>query len=511
MKERLNTGQAEARPLLDSRAQGNSIKRKTNSLNIEECEKMKTGLSRIILGAMRGNSGKTLLSVGLSAYYRKKGMIVSTFKKGPDYIDAAWLELASGNKCYNLDAFLMKKENVLAKVKESEGQSEFVLIEGNRGIYDGYDLKGSYSTAELAKILNTPIILIADCSMATRTVAAMVIGCQNFDPEVPIKGVILNRTAGKRHRSVITEVIEERCRIPVLGALPKINETLFPDRHMGLISPYEYPNSKEATLKAAEIVERYLDTAGIFEIAKTAEPVELLSPTPIVYGTEEDILQKNSKRLRIGYVKDSAFWFYYRDNLEALEKMGATLIECNALVQDRLPPVDALYIGGGFPETHTEALSANSGFRKSVRRAVENGLPVYAECGGLIYLGEKIILKERTYPMAGVLPLTFILNKKPQGHGYTILKVDKSNPYFSTGSALRGHEFHYSQIVEWGDASKYSLVLKIEKGYGCNGDRDGIVYKNVFAAYSHLHALGVGEWAKGLYKQALHYSQKNAE
>lgn len=459
---------------------------------------------RVAFSGLRGNSGKTFLTVGVAAYLRRKGKMISPFKKGPDYIDAAWLSLAAGRPCYNLDAFLMERKDILSSFSAHASQAEGALVEGNRGLFDGADTEGSYSTAELAKMLEIPVILIVDCTMATRTVAAMVLGCQHFDPEVTIKGVILNRIGGSRHESVVRTAIEESCGVPVLGAVPRIKGRIFPERHMGLVPPQEHPEARKAVDEAAGIATRYIDIERLWEIAVESPPLGLFDSTE---GMEEKNLYLSPpKKPRIGFIKDSAFWFYYPDNIEALKKLGAEMVECNALLQDKLPPLDALYIGGGFPETHAEKLAANAGFRRSLYRAVENGLPVYAECGGLMYLGGKLTIEDKTFPMAGVFPLTFALRRKPQGHGYTILEVDRPNPYFEVGEVLYGHEFHYSQILDL-EEGKFAPAFKVRRGYGLDGKRDGLCYKNVLGTYSHLHALGTKGWAKGLFDRAVFYSR----
>ncbi len=212
--------------------------------------------------------------------------------------------------------------------------------------------------------------------------------------------------------------------------------------------------------------------------------------------------------MTIGVVHDSAFQFYYPENIESLRKAGAEILEFSALTDDLPPSLDALYLGGGFPETHAAILSANDKLRQSIRDAVEEGLPVYAECGGLMYLADNLIWQDKTYPMTGVLPITVGVSKKPQGHGYTILQVEKKNPYFETGSSLRGHEFHYSHVLKIDSKEGLSLVFRMMKGHGIADNMDGFCYKNVLATYTHLHAFGTGEWVKGLIKTALEFKRR---
>jgi cobyrinic acid a,c-diamide synthase len=458
---------------------------------------------RVVFSALRGNSGKTFLTVGVGACLRNRGKRIVPFKKGPDYIDAAWLGMATGRPCHNLDIFLMGREGVFSSFLARLPQTDGVLVEGNRGLFDGMNREGSYSTAELAKMLQMPVILIVDCSMTTRTAAAMLLGCQHFDPEVAIKGVILNRIGGTRHETIVRSAIEDNCGVPVLGAVPRIAGGAFPERHMGLVPPPEHPGASLAVAEAARIAARYIDIDRLWEVAEGSPPLTL----PDLKGEEAAWSVCPSRQPRIGFIRDSAFWFYYPDNLEALERLGASLVECSALDDEELPPIDALYIGGGFPETHAESLAANVSFRRSLHEAVERGLPVYAECGGLMYLGEKLIVGEKTFPMVGVFPLDFVLDRRPQGHGYTIIEVDQPNPYFPTGEILHGHEFHYSHILDWKEES-FTLALNVRRGYGINGRKDGLCYKNVLATYSHLHASGAKRWASALFEQALFYKDR---
>ena len=229
---------------------------------------------RVVFSALRGNSGKTFLTVGVGACLTQRGKAVSPFKKGPDYIDAAWLEMATGRPCYNLDLFLMGREGILSSFSTRVRHADGALVEGNRGLYDGMDHEGSYSTAELAKLLRAPVIMVVDCSMATRTVAATILGCQHFDPKVAIKGVILNRIGGARHEAVIRSAIEDRCGVPVLGALPRIQERIFPERHMGLVPPREHPEARRAVDEAARIVDGHVDVDRVWEIARSAPAVD---------------------------------------------------------------------------------------------------------------------------------------------------------------------------------------------------------------------------------------------
>ncbi len=451
---------------------------------------------RLLLTALRGGAGKTTLTLGLLAAWRARGRVVVPFKKGPDYIDPAWHALAAGSPSHNLDPFLMAGDQIVQLVARHAQAADCLLIEGNRGLYDGLDAEGTYSTAELAKLLRVPVVLVVDCTMTTRTAAALVLGCQHFDPQVPLRGVILNQVARPRHEAILKSSIERYCGLPVLGALPRLKCAVFPERHMGLVPPQEHAASVRAVTTARDLAEKYLDLDGLWEVACQAPPLPSASP-----GREEATVPEEP--VAIGVIRDSAFQFYYTANLEALEAAGARLVMLNALDDTGLPPdLDGLYIGGGFPETHAQALSENAGFREAVRRAAHAGLPIYAECGGLMYLGAAIrSLEEERFPMVGVFPFDFVMGRKPQGHGYTVLEVGQDNPYFRRGTVLKGHEFHYSRIHPE-PGPEVPMAFRVIRGAGIGGHRDGLLHRNVLATYTHLHALGAPEWAPALVARA---------
>jgi len=453
---------------------------------------------RIAIAALKGGSGKTVFSLGLTAAWRQKDFRVSPFKKGPDFIDAAWLSLAAGRSCHNLDSFMMTDVQIIRSFLENSADSDLSLIEGNRGLYDGLDTDGCCSTAELAKLLRCPVVLIVDVTMVTRTAAALVLGCQQLDRELNLSGVILNRVAGLRQETLVKDSIEKYCGLPVLGSVPKLKEDPFPERHMGLIPHQERGQADRAIEWARTTVEKHIDTKAFWRLAQEAGALP-----------EDRFLEE--RRLgdrvadappRIGYILDRAFWFYYPENLALLEKMGANLVEINALEDKDLPPIDALYVGGGFPETQARALADNRIFRESLKMRIEAYLPVYAECGGLLYMGEHLLVEGKSYPMVGALPLDFSMGKKPQGHGYTILEVTHDNPYYPTGEILRGHEFHYSRPLK-DESTEIPSVFKMIRGKGLDGQRDGFCRKNLLATYTHIHAAGNTSWGENFFKAAL--------
>lgn len=451
-------------------------------------------LPRLLVAGLAGDSGKTIFSLGLLLAARVRSLPGAAFKKGPDYIDAAWLSWAAGIPTRNLDTHLMGFRNAEHSFLRYALPGGLNIIEGNRGLYDGMDADGTHSSAVLAKLLKAPVILVVNAAKVTRTAAALVLGCQQLDPEVDIAGVILNRVAGRRHESVLRAAIESACGIPVLGALPRAEErAVLPERHLGLVTPDEHPRIDKLASSLHELVVRNVEFDHIVSIASKAAPLRVELPaarSPL-----------NGQGLKIGYVRDSAFNFYYPENLEALAASGARLVPLSALSSAELPrDLDALYIGGGFPETHGAAISSNRCFLAGLKNAASGGLPIYAECGGLMLLSSAVVWRGDTYPMAGVFPFAVEMCGAPQGHGYVELVVDRPNPFFSPGTIIKGHEFHYSRVLPGGRLPQ--TACQVQRGTGAYDGRDGIILDNVWASYAHVHALGTPEWAQGLLQAA---------
>ncbi|MFW6237574.1 MAG: cobyrinate a,c-diamide synthase [Desulfosudaceae bacterium] len=452
---------------------------------------------RLTISALRGGAGKSTIAIGITAALQEAGKNTAPFKKGPDYIDAGWLSLAAGVPCHNLDTFLIPPPTLLSCLYRHTRGKEVAVIEGNRGLYDGIDLDGNTSTAEIAKLLQSPVILCLDVTKTTRTCAAVVKGCLDFDADLMISGIILNRVAGQRHESILRRSIEHYCGIPVVGAIPKQPQVDLPERHMGLVPTPEHSWARHAIAANAELARAYIDLAAIENIAATAPAVtcpldESFPPPPVA----------DDARPLIAVAKDSAFQFYYPENLAALEAAGAELVYISPLSDAPLTDrIDGLYLGGGFPETHAGQLAGNQHFREQLAALAESGLPVYAECGGLIYLGRSLRVHDQSYPMCGILPSSFEIFEKPVGHGYTISRVEGDNPFFSNGTELRGHEFRYSRVIDWQGRDE-DLILSTMRGKGFIHHRDGYCRKNVLASYTHLHALGTPEWAPALVRAA---------
>ncbi len=455
----------------------------------------------IIISAFKGGSGKTILSLGLVGAFYQKGVSILPFKKGPDYIDASWLAMAAGHPCYNLDPFLMEKDVIVASYMYRSRKGDMAVAEGNRGLYDGVDEAGTCSTAELAKLLKLPVILVIDCTKMTRTAAALVLGCKDLDPDVDIAGCVLNQVARTRHEDIVRNTIEHYTDVPVLGALPRMKKDPLPMRHLGVVPCEEHPAARVVLDNVIELVRDHVDIDGITRVAGRAGMLEWPWPERrTLYDSPE------SRPVRIGVFKDEAFQFYYPENLEALESAGAKLVFLNSLTSESLSGVDALYIGGGFPETQAAHIAERTSFLSSVKAFAEQGGPIYAECGGLMFLGGAIEYKGVRYNMAGVLPWDFVVGRRPQGHGYTVLEACEDNPYYKSGELIRGHEFHYSRPVGLTpEDSKSYFSCKVLRGHGFDGLHEGLVYKNVFGTYTHTHALENTVWADRLISVAENY------
>ncbi|MEW6572271.1 MAG: cobyrinate a,c-diamide synthase [Bacillota bacterium] len=457
-------------------------------------------IPRVVIGAPQGRSGKTTVTMGLVAALSARKLKVQPFKKGPDFIDPGWLSKVAGRPCRNLDAFFMKKEALQNCLAKGASGADIAVIEGAMGLFDGVDLQGSGSTAEIAKALESPVLLVVNAVRMTRSIAAIVLGCQNFDPEVNISGVILNNVARPRHEKMLREAVETYCGLPVVGALPKNKAWEIPDRHLGLIPAGEDEQLYQAAAAAREGAEKYIDLDAVLRIACSAPLLPWKQAVSKGVGTKD--------RVRVGVLRDRAFSFYYPENLEALEDAGASLVFIDAL-SGMLPDVDALYIGGGFPEVFAAELQANATLREAVLQKIEDGMPVYAECGGLMYLARSLTYNNERYTMVGAFPFDVEMGTEPRGHGYMRLRVLAGNPYFHPGKEIRGHEFHHSAVSNLPAGTVFGY--KVQRGYGINGSVDGIVYKNTLASYCHLHALAVPEWAPELVAKALSYRRQREE
>jgi cobyrinic acid a,c-diamide synthase len=447
--------------------------------------------ARVVLAGLAGDTGKSLVSLGVIGALRRRGIAVAPFKKGPDFIDAAWLGRAAAAPGRNLDTFMMPAAAILRSLGAGSRGAGIAVVEGNRGLFDGLDAQGSHSTAQLAKLIDAPVVLVVDVTKTTRTVAAQVLGCQVLDRELRLAGVILNRVGTRRQEKVIREAITAATGLPVLGAVPRLHGEQLPSRHLGLVTSVEHPRAGEVLEYVAEMVAAHVDIEALLAVGRGAGDLEIPAAAAVA---------PPARRVRIGVLQDRAFSFYYPENLTALEEAGAELRSISPLADEALPAIDGLYAGGGFPEVYAAGLSQNRALREALGRRVAAGLPVWAECGGLMYLAEELITADATYPMVGALPIVVEQMSRPQGHGYVRARTDRANPFLDEGTDLCGHEFHYSRLRD--DGSRVATVLELARGVGVGHGRDGIQVGNVVAAYTHLHARGAPAWAPGLVRAA---------
>ncbi len=445
---------------------------------------------RIFISAAHKSSGKTTISIGLCAALKKAGKSVAPFKKGPDYIDPIWLSHAAGNPCYNLDFYTSGSEEILNTLNDHSKLSDISIIEGNKGLYDGLDLDGSNSNAALAVLSKTPVILVIDSRGMTRGIAPLILGYQAFDPDIQIAGVILNNVGGARHESKLQNVIEYYTDVPVVGAVYYNQQLHLPERHLGLKPGNEYGEVEKIIHDIGEIIADQVDLDRVLEIADSAPDIQTKYKSKT--QTEHD------STLRIAIARDAAFNFYYQNDLDAFAECGSTLIEFDTLSNVKLPEnIDGLFIGGGFPETQMESLSANVQLRQDIHSKIENGLPAYAECGGLMYLSRSIDWQDKKAEMVGIIPADCQMHDKPQGRGYVRMEKMQAFPWPSSlkdTAIIKAHEFHYSSLINLEAPTEYAL--KVLRGTGIDGKYDGIVYKNLFACYTHQRNTENNPWVE---------------
>ena len=469
-------------------------------------------MNRLFISAAHKSSGKTTVSIGLCAALRARGIAVQPFKKGPDYIDPLWLGQAAGRPCYSLDAYLMDPDEIRTEVARRLHDGALGLIEGNKGLYDGLDLDGSNSNAALAALLGAPVVLVIDARGMTRGIAPLILGYQAFDKNIRIAGVILNRLGGSRHEAKLRAVIEHYTDVPVLGAIQHDERLTIVERHLGLVPSNEATAANARIEAIAERVAAQVDldrvlavaaTAGDLQVNEIAHSASGSPPSPAIVG--EGMRERAGGRggsekihIKLGIARDAAFGFYYPGDLEALRAAGAELVSFDTLHDANLPAVDGLFIGGGFPETHMDALSANSSLRREVYNAIEAGLPVYAECGGLMYLARGIEWDGRRAEMVGAIPADIVMHDRPVGRGYVHLRETGRGPWSrpvggDATALMRAHEFHYSSVENL--PAGVEFAYEVVRGHGIDGRHDGIVYKNLLAAYTHLRDVADNRWA----------------
>lgn len=445
-------------------------------------------MNKILISAAHKSSGKTTVSIGLCAALAEQGKRVQPFKKGPDYIDPMWLGMAAGRPCYNLDFYLCPNEEIEQEFVNRTVNCDTAIVEANMGLYDGMSLDCSDSNAALAKLLDLPVILVVDTRGMTRGIAPLLLGYTGFDKDLNIAGVILNRVGGSRHEAKLRASVEHYTDIPVLGAIYRDAGLSIEERHLGLIPSNETEESRALVDACRQAIQEGVDIDRILS----------LDSKPLVRSAAAHPAQVSESRpVRIGIAMDVAFGFYYPGDLEVMKTLGVEVVPINMLHDSELPEIDGLFIGGGFPETHMEELEANSAMRESVRKAIEDGLPTYAECGGMMYLSRSIHWGDRSANMVGVIPGDTHMHAKPQGRGYTRLQETDRHPWprldpIPEDFSFPAHEFHHSSLDI--DQKNPTYAYKVLRGTGINGENDGYIHKNMLASYVHLRNVAGNQW-----------------
>ena len=448
-------------------------------------------MNSFLISAIHKSSGKTILSIGLAAALKKLGKTIQTFKKGPDYIDPMWLSAASGKKCRNLDFHFMTPEQLASEYAAHSKLTDFSIVEGNKGLFDGLNPNGNDSNAAVAKLLKIPVILIIDTRGMTRGIAPLLLGQENFDQDVNIIGVVLNHVSGSRHDEKLQAAINTYTNIPVLGSIPQSQDLQILERHLGLVPANEHTRTSETISAIENLITKNVNIQKIEKLTKL-EPFKKLNkrqlPTKPI---------NNGSKVTIAIARDRAFGFYYPRDLEMMKKTGAKLVFFDTIKDKKLPNADGLFIGGGFPETHAKLISENSTLRNEIYTALKTGLPAYAECGGLMYLSQSLSWGSYNYQMVGIIPGVSVMNDRPIGRGYVHLSETAAYPWPNQTNKrvkIPGHEFHYAEIKNL--PKKTNFAFKVERGVGVNGTSDGILINNLLASFTHLLSTPQYNWAE---------------
>lgn len=439
---------------------------------------MKNNFPRVIIAAAASGSGKTTITAGLLAALKNRGLNVQSYKIGPDYIDTGWHELASGKISHNLDSWLVGKDKIKEIFIETAFRADISIIEGVMGLYDG-GRGGISSTAEISKLLNAPVILIIDAKSMGTSAAAVALGFREFDPSINLAGVILNRLGSDSHKKIIVDALNA-LNIKCFGAIKRNDEFILPERHLGLV-PTAENNSDDVIQKICAAVEAQIDVDAIIYLAKTSSPLE-----------SSFTAKKISPTIKIAVARDEAFNFYYESSLNELERLGAEIIFFSPLNDEHLPKVDGLIIGGGFPEMFAARLEANKTLRADIFNAANAGLPIFAECGGFMYLMKTLTdFDGKIFEMCGVLDGAATMTNKLQSVGYVEAEILRDCAIGKAGDKIHAHEFHFSTAETSDDKIFKCTRLRTGKEYFA-----GAVKKNLVASYLHIHFAGCPDAAK---------------
>lgn len=433
---------------------------------------------RIILAGTHSGTGKTTVTLGLISALKNKGYRVQPFKVGPDYIDPSYHSQLNGSACRNLDSWLFSKDAVLEIFQRHAQSKDISIIEGVMGLYDGFGDTEKGSTAHIAKILNCPVILIMDAKSMSRSAAAAALGFKKFDPEVNISGIILNNVSSERHFEYLKNAIEQNAGIPVLGSMPKDAALKLDERHLGLVPAHEKGLKACFKSRLTSLTQKSIDINKILKISRSSGALPSFKKTIFI--------AKKPSGIKIAVAFDSAFNFYYQDNLDILQMLGSGIVKFSPLRHKRLPEnIHGLYIGGGYPELFCSRLSGNTGLKKDIYKRSLEGLPIYAECGGLMYLVKEVEdFKKRKYPMAGIFNAKIAMASRLQALGYVTAETVNDNILSKKGDQIRSHIFHWSYLKDTNSSLRFAYRIKKNKD---KAFYDGLIKGNTLASYSHIH------------------------
>mgnify|MGYP003988108883 FL=1 len=449
-------------------------------------------LPRIMIAGTNSGVGKTTVTLGIMSALVQRGIKVQGFKAGPDYIDPSHHTFVTGNASRNLDTWMMGENACRELFERSALNADVSVIEGVMGLYDGsIDSSGHGSSAHLAKILNTPVILVVNARGVAQSAGAVVMGFKEFDREVNLAGIVINNVASQNHYDIIKKAIEESCSVAVLGYLKKESDITIPERHLGLIPSEEKKINSALYDKLGQMVLETIDIDKLQEIAGSAA----VFPD---YNRSIFINRASSLDVTLAVARDSAFCFYYQDDIDLFEALGAKIIEFSPLADKSLPDgIDGIFMGGGFPELFADRLMKNESMRKSILEAHKQGTVIYGECGGMMYLLEKLIDCEgRSFKMSGVLIGTSRMENRRQGLGYVIADATCDNIICESADTFRAHEFHWSKLQDVPDDTVFAYNTR--KSNGKKTGIDGICKSNVLASYTHIHFSSNPDLAKSI-------------
>jgi len=458
-------------------------------------------MAHLYIAAAHKSSGKTTVAIGLAAAMVKRGLAVQPFKKGPDYIDPLWLSLAAGRPCYNLDFFTQGRAEIINTFSHKVDGTSIGLIEGNKGLFDGIDVEGTDSNAALATMLGAPVVLVIDTAGITRGIAPLIRGYMNFDPDVNICGVILNKVGGARHEAKLRAALERYTDAEVMGAIGRDAAFEIPERHLGLIPANEATGSSAAETMISRLGFAISMGVNLDRVVACANAATLPPGVKDASRQSQTVTSRVKPDIRIAIARDAAFGFYYPDDLEAFERAGAELIPFDTLRDKHLPECDGLFIGGGFPETQLKALAANKGLLLEIREALAAGKPAYAECGGLMYLSRRISWAGESADMVGAVPADTVVGTRPQGRGYMLVRESGNGPWpqlrqtpESNATDIPAHEFHYARLQNLGENPLFAY--EVVRGTGIDGHRDGLVVNNLLAGFAHHRNTAANPWVE---------------